>query len=62
MRYYHYGTERQEKPLKGSGMPLSEQTDAFCRSDQDLIIEDDTVYEIDRECLGCRRGRGIRII
>ena len=57
MRYYHYGTKRHENLLKGSGMPLSEQADAFCRGDRDLIIEDDTIYEIDRECLGCRQER-----
>ena len=43
MRYYHYGTKRHENLLKGSGMPLSEQADAFCRGDRDLIIEDDTI-------------------
>ena len=53
----HYGTKRHENLLKGSGMPLSEQADAFCRGDRDLIIEDDTIYEIDRECLGCRQER-----
>ena len=57
MRYYHYGTKRHENLLNRSGMPLSEQADAFCRGDRDLIIEDDTIYEIDRECLGCRQER-----
>jgi hypothetical protein len=50
-------TELSGMRTYGSGMPLSEQADAFCRGDRDLIIEDDTIYEIDRECLGCRQER-----
>ena len=58
MRYYHYGTKRHENLLKGSGMPLSEQADAFCRGDRDLIIEDDTIYEIDRRMSWLSSGKG----
>lgn len=57
MRYYHYGAEQHTNLLTGSGMPASAGSDTLQTEDRDLIIEDDTIYEIDRECLNCRRGR-----
>ena len=49
MRYYHYGTKRHENLLKGSGMPLSQQADAFCRGDRDLMRLTENVLVVVRK-------------
>lgn len=65
MRYYHYGnknsmfTEDRELRASGSvyavkGKPEEAYNSRFSK-DSTLVIEDDTVYEIDEECLRCRK-------
>lgn len=66
MRYYHYGnnngnTFTEERELKASGSIYTE-TDkpektysSRLSNKSTLVIEDDTVYEIDEECLRCRK-------
>lgn len=57
MRYYHYGADAVEMPLKSNGMAgLTDEDMVSCR-DRDLVVEEDTIYEIDRECINCKKGR-----
>lgn len=67
MRYYHYGHRSSS-----SGMPVKNDVAALeselygsrlTTGDKDkgeykssLIIDDDTVYEIDEECINCRNS------
>lgn len=71
MRYYYYGNpEKETIPEEKSDMyaeevsfsagteenslsTTSSKTEIF----GDLVIEEDTVYEIDRECLKCRENK-----
>ena len=50
MRYFYYGTDH-ERQYKAAGTDIG-STDGW---DGDLIIDEDTVYEIDRECEKCRK-------
>lgn len=68
MRYYYYGNPEEEAGSKDKphGRPgykkinddTGKQTLLAAHSKTevygDLVIEEDTVYEIDRECLKCR--------
>ena len=56
MRYYHYGADAVEMPLKSNGMTESTEEDMASYRDRDLVIEEDTIYEIDRECINCKKG------
>lgn len=50
MRYYHYGDSQQDTHSM-------EITDSFHRSldkQGELIVEADTIYEIDRDCMNCK--------
>ncbi len=64
MRYYHYGNKdsnifTEERELKASGSiytPEDKVAETYrnrLSNKSTLIIEDDTVYEIDEECLKC---------
>lgn len=63
MRYYYYGNDVKTARIRQKASALSAnryhqlyfQENLF--QDQDLIIEDDTVYEIDRECLRCKKNK-----
>ncbi len=60
MRYYYYGDEAGS--VRGNpihAMHVVEQPDVLSDDpkDRDLIIEEDTIYEIDRECLQCRKHK-----
>lgn len=65
MRYYHYGNKNsmftEDRELKASDSvyaikdkPGGAYNSSFSK-DSTLVIEDDTVYEIDEECLRCRK-------
>lgn len=56
MRYYHYGTDAVRAPLESEGMIWSNNANKKIWDDSDLIIEEDTIYEIDRECINCKKG------
>ncbi|MCH5266919.1 MAG: hypothetical protein J1E62_01135 [Lachnospiraceae bacterium] len=56
MRYYHYGTDAVKLPLESKGMVWSDNGNKKIWDDKDLIIEEDTIYEIDRECINCKKG------
>ncbi|MDE6568895.1 MAG: hypothetical protein K2K70_14380 [Lachnospiraceae bacterium] len=57
MRYYYYGNQydQQKQAIHAMHVSDSQGVRAEKPDDRDLIIEDDTIYEIDRECLRCRR-------
>lgn len=56
MRYYHYGDDALELPLESNGVrPVHADTASY--RDRDLIVEDDTIYEIDRECINCKQEK-----
>lgn len=65
MRYYHYGNKNsmftEDRELKASGSVYGvkdrpgETYNSRFSKDSTLVIEDDTVYEIDEECLRCRK-------
>ncbi|HBA98110.1 MAG TPA: hypothetical protein DCZ23_08380 [Lachnospiraceae bacterium] len=60
MRYYHYGYKNnskssdEENTLNGCFIT---ETDINKKTvyNSSLVIEDDTVYEIDEECMKCRK-------
>lgn len=63
MRYYYYGDKRSpEEKTAGNGRAGTVKAGSINRRmsgrDQDLVIEEDTVYEIDRECIRCQRKSG----
>lgn len=50
MRYFYYGPEKaKETAAESSGQNRRQ------KQDDDLVIEEDTIYEIDRECEACRK-------
>ena len=71
MRYYYYGNPDTETVPKenihflSSRVNASDSEQSLSMTAQkteivgDLVIEEDTVYEIDRECLKCR-GKNIQ--
>lgn len=50
MRYYRYGNDVQQKELEAKE---KERQDIIGRFGE-LVIDEDTIYEIDEECLRCR--------
>lgn len=58
MRYYYYGNQNeheQKQAVHAMHVSDSHRMRAARLDDRDLVIEDDTIYEIDRECLRCRK-------
>lgn len=61
MRYYHYGYKNnselkdKEDDIKGCFMENSDSINKKAVYNNNLVIEDDTVYEIDEECIKCRK-------
>lgn len=57
MRYYYYGGEdshRQKQIVHAMHVYDRHKVPVVNQGDRDLVIEDDTIYEIDRECIRCR--------
>ena len=52
MRYFYYGNEKRKDRVSWEHAVNS--SDGMQRED-DLVIEEDTIYEIDRECEACRQ-------
>lgn len=50
MRYYKYGKVMEEKESEEKGKGQTEIIGRF----GELVIDEDTIYEIDEECLKCR--------
>lgn len=55
MIYYYYGRE----PESGGVLRANEMSGENAPIQQygELIIEEDTIYEIDEACLNCKKGR-----
>lgn len=54
MLYYYYGKEPESRGALRANEMSGEH--AAVQKYGELIIEDDTIYEIDETCLNCRRG------
>lgn len=61
MRYYYYGTDAQNQ-RKGRVEAANRREEGGYgarksrgRGEEDLVVEEDTIYEIDRECEACRK-------
>ncbi|RHU94887.1 hypothetical protein DXC08_09205 [Clostridium sp. OM07-9AC] len=52
MRYFYYGIEKRKESMS-SGRQM--EYGSKVRKEDDLVIEEDTIYEIDRECEACRQ-------
>lgn len=48
--YYGYKYAKSEEKFKDTGRPSHKETSGRKR-DEDLIIEENTIYEIDRDCV-----------
>ncbi|MDD7403331.1 MAG: hypothetical protein SO170_03640 [Butyribacter sp.] len=57
MRYYRYGSDQQKAELETKESGKKERQDAWIGRFGELVIEEDTVYEIDEECLKCREKK-----
>lgn len=58
MRYYYYG--REEKGKRGTdvrGQEMQGHPGRYHREDG-LVIDEDSVYEIDMECIHCKEKAG----
>lgn len=56
MTYYHYGKKKTKQDLETEEKEfsrLAEKTGKF----GELIIDEDTIYEIDEECIRCKKER-----
>lgn len=51
MRYYRYGTDNTKREVKAEEKRQNNAMERF----GELIIDEDTVYEIDEECLRCQK-------
>lgn len=65
MRYYHYGCNSPDKAEVKKTDTISSynktntkrQFSLGKKSSDGLIIEDDTIYEIDEECINCQKNK-----
>ena len=68
MRYYHYGCNSTDKAEVKKADTISSynktntkrQFSTGKKSSDGLIIEDDTIYEIDEECINCQKNKNCR--
>lgn len=63
MRYFYYGKEPESRERWEGSRNCCNTRRACARGsygmmgEEGLVIEEDTIYEIDRECQSCRRNR-----
>ena len=63
MRYFYYGKETEEKRgtsegrKKGTEIHSASIRPQIYGKEEDLVIEEDTIYEVDKMCLSHRAGR-----
>lgn len=58
MKYYYYGSQIEKNELEEKPVTVQRET---IEKIPGLIIEEDTIYEIDEECLRCkRRGQNVK--
>lgn len=53
MRYYRYGKDMMQQEIEASEKEERKITGQF----GSLVIDEDTVYEIDEECLRCHKKK-----
>lgn len=53
MRYYRYGSDSRERDLETKEKRQQEVTGCY----GELVIDEDTVYEIDEECMRCKEKK-----
>jgi len=53
MRYYRYGKDRIQHEIEASEERQKRLTGQFGK----LVIDEDSVYEIDEECLRCQKEK-----
>ncbi len=53
MKYYYYGNDKRNREYPMQGMERREEGHKEWRQGE-LIIDEDSVYEIDMECVRCR--------
>lgn len=65
MRYYYYGRNSEppengwdRQHTEGKRRLSQQEIDRQLEDADELVIEDNTVYEIDRECIRCRQKAG----
>ena len=51
MRYYRYGNKETKQEIEAEEKEMSNLIGRF----GELIIDEDTVYEIDEECIRCKK-------
>lgn len=56
MRYYHYGSMSDSEPEVKKMETFADDT-VQTENIDGLIIDEDTVYEIDEECIKCRKNK-----
>lgn len=57
MRYYRYGNKETKQDVEAEEKQSSNVIGKF----GELIIDEDTVYEIDEECLRCKKENNPRL-
>ena len=60
MKYFYYGTKQENaktptNSYHNMGNGFGEEYSMM--QDEELVIEEDTIYEIDQECEACRQKR-----
>lgn len=64
MRYFYYGNEQDGGRRRESTESFRRMNSSYGRGgyedgqEESLVIEEDTIYEIDRECESCRGRQG----
>ncbi|MCD7824742.1 MAG: hypothetical protein LUH14_02050 [Clostridiaceae bacterium] len=53
MRYFHYQSNKSMSELETKAEKRSYKMNRY----GELIIDDDTVYEIDRDCIRCKEKK-----
>lgn len=56
MRYYHYGEKKATQELETEEKEFSGMAEKAGRFGE-LIIDEDTIYEIDEECIRCKKEK-----
>lgn len=53
MRYYRYGKDTMQQEIEASEKERQQVIGQF----GSLVIDEDTIYEIDEECLSCQKKK-----
>ncbi len=53
MRYYRYGADQSQHDMEHKEKDVKKLLGRF----GELVIEEDTIYELDKECLQCKKKK-----